>query len=75
MKSITKSEMVHNTTLAPESKPSDGGREFLVELFDMIHAAKRSGELLVQFGPGGCIRSTVFREAQHLPQSATITMN
>jgi hypothetical protein len=74
MRSSTKSQMVHATTLTPDQKPVDGGLEFLMDVFSTIHEAKRSGELVVQFGPGGTIRSTVFREQQVLPQSAEIVM-
>ena len=74
MKSITRSQMVHATTLMPDAKFEDGERAFLADAFDTIHESKRSGELTVQFGPGGVVRSTVFRETQALPQTATIDM-
>jgi hypothetical protein len=66
--------MVHATTLTPDQKPIDGGLEFLMDVFSTIHESKRSGELVVQFGPGGVVRSTVFRESQLLPQDAEIVM-
>jgi hypothetical protein len=66
--------MVHRTSLTPDLKPIDGGLEFLMDVFSEIHASKRSGELVVQFGPGGVIRSTVFRESQAIPQDAVITL-
>ena len=66
--------MTHSTTLTPDQKPIDGGLEHLMDCFSEIHAAGKSGELLVQFGPGGVIRATVFRESQTLPQRAIITL-
>ena len=74
LKSTTRSTMNHSTTLTPDQKPIDGGLEHLMDCFSEIHEAKRSGELVVQFGPGGVVRSTVFRETQHVPQNSIIEM-
>lgn len=74
MKSTTRSQMIHSTTLTPDTKPIDGGLQFLMDVFAEIHASRRSGELMVTFGPGGVVRATVFRETAHLPQNAVITM-
>jgi len=58
----TTTEANHHHAFTPDSKPKDGGREFLVEAFDCVHENKQPGKMTVQFGGGGCIASIVFDE-------------
>lgn len=70
MKVHTVTDAVHVTTIERDSKNSarDGGKAFLLEVFDLIHSNHQVGELRVQFGIGGSISSVQFTERQRIPQ-------
>jgi hypothetical protein len=58
----TTTEANHRHVFTPDSKPKDGGREFLLEVFDYIHEEKQPGKMTVQFGGGGSVASLIFDE-------------
>ena len=63
LKYETRSRLEHKTTIRPDAKPADGGKNWLIEAFDFIRQEKQVGELYVQFGPGGSISSMTFKES------------
>lgn len=69
MRTSTRSQVTHKTTITADQKPTDGGRKLLLEAFDFIRGEKQVGRLTAQFGVGGSISSLVFEESETIKQS------
>lgn len=65
----TVTHAVHRTTLTTETSRKDGGKGFLLEVFDTIRANHQVGQLTVQFGVGGSISSVIFEERELIKQN------
>jgi hypothetical protein len=68
MKTETRSQVVHKTTITADEKKPDGGRALLIEAFDFIRSERQVGKLTAQFGIGGSISSLVFEETDAIAQ-------
>ena len=67
MKTQTKSQVTHRTSLMADKPATDAGRSLLIEAFDFIHSEGQSGKLVANFRPGGAITSLVFEEVCNDP--------
>lgn len=70
--SRTTTQAIHKTALTYTAEPGhqkDGGRKFLLEVFDLIRENKQVGALTVNFGVGGGVGTIVFEERHAIAQA------